>query len=408
LGGQVVPGADVGGDDEDAWRRNRAEVCRTASIRGMNGTPPVWGDPADWANPAALEGDATADVCVVGLGGSGLAAVGALLDAGARVVGLDAGPVGGGAAGRNGGFLVAGAERAHHEAVADYGRERAVALYRATQAEIARLASELGPEIVRLVGAVRRPADAEEVEDCRRQLEALRADGFVAEPFGDGLLIPGDGAIDPLARCRRAAALAAERGAALHADTPAVDVRGDRVTTPRGEVRCGAVVVAVDGGLERLLPELAGRVRSTRLQMLATAPVAPAFPRPESSNHGHEYWQQLPCGRVALGGRRHAHAEDEWGAPPVPSDALQADLDAFLRETLGIDAPVTHRWAGEVSYTADELPVLEEIRPGVLAVGGLNGHGNVMGSAAARAAAEIALGRPAPAFARLVRPELWD
>ena len=43
---------------------------------------PVWGDPYAWDNPAALDGDATADVCVVGLGGSGLAAVGALLAGG--------------------------------------------------------------------------------------------------------------------------------------------------------------------------------------------------------------------------------------------------------------------------------------------------------------------------------------
>src|SRR5947199_40374 len=87
---------------------------------------PVWGDPHDWDNPLPLRGDVRADVCVVGLGGSGLAAVGALLDAGATVVGLDAGPVGGGAAGRNGGFLLAGGSRFHHEAVAEWGRERAV------------------------------------------------------------------------------------------------------------------------------------------------------------------------------------------------------------------------------------------------------------------------------------------
>jgi glycine/D-amino acid oxidase-like deaminating enzyme len=123
---------------------------------------------------------------------------------------------------------------------------------------------------------------------------------------------------------------------------------------------------------------------------------------------GFDYWQQLPGGSIALGGGRDRHAEDEWGAPPRPSEPVQADLERLLREELGIDAPITHRWAGEVSYTEDELPVLEEIRPGVLVVGGHNGHGNVMGSACARAAAEIALGRPAPRLARLVRPERWD
>jgi glycine/D-amino acid oxidase-like deaminating enzyme len=157
-----------------------------------------------------------------------------------------------------------------------------------------------------------------------------------------------------------------------------------------------------------VLGELAGRVRSTRLQMLGTAPVAPCVPVPVYRRWGYDYWHQLPDGRIALGGGRDRHADDEWGAPPEPSAPVQADLERTLREQLGIDAPVTHRWAGEVSYTDDELPVLEEVRPGVVAVGAHNGHGNLMGSLCARAAAEIALGRPAPLAARLVRPELWD
>ncbi|MEA2291762.1 MAG: gamma-glutamylputrescine oxidase [Solirubrobacteraceae bacterium] len=374
----------------------------------MHATAPLWGDPAAWTNPAALEGDARADVCVVGLGGSGLAAIGALLDAGASVVGIDAGPVGGGAAGRNGGFLLGGAHRTHHRAVGDYGRERAVGLYRQTLAEIERLAVELGPEIVRLVGSARVPVDAEEAADCAAHLAALRADGFDAEPLGDGLLIRGDGAVDPLARCRALASRALARGARLHAFTPALEVHGDRVSTPAGEVSCRAVVVAVDGGLERVLPELAGRVRSTRLQMLATAPAPPMCERPVYHRWGYDYWQQLPDGRIALGGVRDRHADEEWGAGAEPSEAVQADLDAILRDVIGSDAPVTHRWAGVVGYTTDELPVLEAVRPGVLAVGGHNGHGNVMGSACARAAADIALGRPAPPLARLVRPALWD
>jgi glycine/D-amino acid oxidase-like deaminating enzyme len=186
-------------------------------------------------------------------------------------------------------------------------------------------------------------------------------------------------------------------------------VRGDRVETEHGAVGCSAVVVAVDGGLEAVLGELAGRVRSTRLQMLATAPVAGTVAaRPVYHRWGYDYWQQLPDGRVALGGGRDRHADSEWGAPAEPDGAVQGELDRLLREHVGVDAEVTHRWAGVVGYTEDRLPVLEAVRPGVVAVGAHNGHGNVLGSAAARAAAEIALGRPAPPLARLLRPEAWS
>ena len=306
---------------------------------------PVWGDPAGAPQPPVLRGEVRADVCVIGLGGSGLAAAGALLDAGARVAALEAGPVGGGAAGRNGGFLLAGASRFHHDAVDAWGRERAVALYGETLAELDRLERELGPEFVRRRGSLRLPADAAEAEDCARHRDALARDGLPVAPApGGGVLVPTDGAVQPLARCRALAAAVGRRGGRLFAGSPALGVAGEEVRTPEGRVRCGAVVVAVDGGLETLLPELAGRVRSTRLQMLATAPLAPGLvPRPVYARHGYDYWQQLPGGRIALGGARDRHAAAEWDAPAVPTPEVQADLDRLLREELGVVGVATGR-----------------------------------------------------------------
>ena len=48
---------------------------------------------ASWNGLPVLEQNVTADVCVVGLGGSGLAAIGALVERGLKVVGVDAGRV---------------------------------------------------------------------------------------------------------------------------------------------------------------------------------------------------------------------------------------------------------------------------------------------------------------------------
>ncbi len=60
-----------------------------------------------------------------------------------------------------------------------------------------------------------------------------------------------------------------------------------------------------------------------------------------------------------------------------------------------------------IAYTEDRLPVFAEVRPGVIAVGAHSGHGNVLGSAAGRAAMAIALGGAPPRLARLLRPEHW-
>ncbi|HEX2190265.1 MAG TPA: FAD-binding oxidoreductase [Longimicrobiaceae bacterium] len=355
---------------------------------------PVWDDGA-WPGLPRLEGRVEADVCVVGLGGSGLACVGELLELGASVVGVDAGPVAGGAAGRNGGFLLAGSYHFHHDAVRMYGRERALGIYRLTLEQLDRMAAET-PEAVRRVGSLRVASSPGEEEDCRAQLAAMRADDLPAEPYegleGRGLLIPTDGAFNPLLRCRMLARRALERGALLFERSPALAVSGTEVATPRGTVRCGRVVVAVDGRLEAVLPELGGRVRTARLQMLATAPTDEVHvPRPVYARWGYEYWQQLPDGRIALGGFRDRAGGAEWTHGAEPSAPVQELLERFLREGIGVRAPVTHRWAASVGYSADGLPVLEEVRPGVVAVGAYSGTGNVVGALCGRAAAQLSV-----------------
>lgn len=356
---------------------------------------PVWDD-APWTPLPRLDDDVTADVCVVGLGASGLSAIGELLRLGCTVVGLDAIGVGGGASGRNGGFLLAGTAAFHHHAVARLGRERAVALYRLTLDELERIAAET-PEAVRMVGSVRLAASPEEEDDCAAQLDAMRADGLPVEPHdgpdGRGLLVPTDGSLQPLRRCRLLAGRVLDAGARLFEGSPVVRVAGDRVTTAGGgRVHCGAVVVAVDGALEALLPELAPRVRTARAQMLATAPAPEVtIPRPVYARWGWDYWQQLPDGRVALGGFRDRGGEAEWSQEPSPSPPVQAELEAFLRDGLQVRAPVTHRWAGAIAFTDDRLPVLDEVRPRVWACGAYSGTGNVIGSICGRAAAQLAV-----------------
>jgi glycine/D-amino acid oxidase-like deaminating enzyme len=194
-----------------------------------------------------------------------------------------------------------------------------------------------------------------------------------------------------MARCRALARRALDAGARLFEMSPA-SVDTGLVRTPEGAVRVNRVIVAVDGGLEDVVPELATRVRTARLQMLATAPTDEVhLRRPVYRRWGYDYWQQLANGRVALGGCRDLFADDEWNAPADPSEPVQRALDRVLRETIGVRrAEVTHRWAGRVGFTADQLPVIEEVRPGVVACGAYSGTGNLVGALAARAAVELA------------------
>ena len=344
---------------------------------------PVWDDCVRPQFPA-LDGDVRADVCVVGLGGSGLSAVHELLKQGRSVVGIDAGAVGCAAAGRNGGFLLAGTAKFYHDAVAAYGRDFTRALYLETLAEIDRIEADV-PEHVRRTGSLRIAADEPELEDCGRQLDAMRADDLPVErydgPEGIGLLFPRDAVFQPLARCRSLASRAAAAGARLCENSPAVSLAKGEVRTPNGTVSCERVIVAVDGRLESLLPELSGRVRTARLNMLATAPAHDvSYTRPVYYRYGMEYWQQLTDGRIALGGFRDLGGEEEWTSSADVSPALQSLLTTFLRERVGTSAEITHRWAAPISFSADGLPICEEVRDGVWAIGGYSGTGNVIGA----------------------------
>lgn len=357
----------------------------------------VW-DVDGWTPLAPLREEVSADVCVVGLGGSGLTAVSACRDAGLSVVGIDAGSVAGGAAGRNGGFLLAGLAYPHHRMVALLGRARAAELHRLTLTEMARIRAAT-PDTVRLTGSLRIEDTDEGLADCALQLAALRADSFGVEDYdgaeGRGLLLPDDGVLQPLARCRGLAV-----GGGLHEGTPAVRIEPGLVTTPRGSVRCGSVLVCVDGRLDLLLPELAGIVRTVRLQMLATAPTDEvSVPRPVYLRDGYEYWQQTPDGRVALGGFRDAGGDAEETTETAPTEVVQAALERHLRERIGVTAAVTARWGASVGYTRSGLPYVGEVRPGVYAAGGYCGTGNVVGALCGRALVAMATGADVPELA---------
>jgi glycine/D-amino acid oxidase-like deaminating enzyme len=117
--------------------------------------------------------------------------------------------------------------------------------------------------------------------------------------------------------------------------------------------------------------------------MLATAATNQlAEPRPVYANHGYRYWRQRLDGRVLMGGYRDTAVADEVGFDDAPTHAVQAHLDRHLQE-LSPGARVTHRWAGTMGFSPDELPLVGQVpgAPGLSVCAGYTGHG--MGFAAA-------------------------
>jgi len=345
--------------------------------------------------------DGRADVAVVGAGVTGCSAALRLAEAGRRVRVHDARGIAEGASGRNGGFALGGGAARYDVARETYGARQAAAYWRWTNDALERVA-ELAGDALRRTGSYRLAGDEEEREGIKLEYEALREDGFDAEwledvpggaagRFHGAISHPHDGALQPARFVRRLAALAAAAGAEFREHSTVEDIEA---------LEADRVLVATDGYGHGLVRELADLIWPTRGQVIASEPLGQAlYDRPHYARQGFDYWQQLPDGRILLGGFRDVSILDELTDVEETTPAIQASLESFLHELAGREVRVTHRWAGIFGLTQDMLPLVGAV-PGrdgrVWVAGGYSGHGNVLGFACGELVADAILGHESP------------
>jgi gamma-glutamylputrescine oxidase len=354
----------------------------------------VWDLDIDRPDFPKLTSDLSADLVVVGLGGSGLTALLHGAQKGLKVIGIDANRIAAGAAGQNGGLLLAGIADFHHDARKTFGRERAIRLYAHTLTELDQIQATT-PSAVSRIGALRIGADEQDLADCWAHRDALLEDGFPVSDYegeqGNGILIPTDGTFHPAKRAVLLAQLAIEAGAKIYTHSPALKISEGLVTTDKGTLSAPHILVAIDGALGKVVPEVATRVQPTRLQMVSTVPeVSLKLKYGVYSRHGWDYWQQLPDGRIAIGGGRDIALQQEATDVAEPTRMIRDYLAAKLH-SLGIAAEIEHHWAAIVGYTISGLPIVEQVHPGVWAIGAYSGTGNVVGALLGRNVVDFCL-----------------
>ena len=353
----------------------------------------LWLDGAGRGYPE-LDGDATVDVAIVGAGIAGIASAYFLARAGATVAVLEARGVAEAASGRNAGFLLAGVAENFVAASRRYGERNALRIWRLTkrtQALVRQLVAEhdIACEL-RWNGSDQIAGDDDEWAEITESARRLAAEGVSArvDATRRSATYDGDGDLHPVKWVRGLARAAADAGARIHENTRVDAVREGRALTARGSVSAGAVVLCTNAYTAHLTRS---RVRPVRGQMLATAPARPTFARPAYANRGYQYWRQTADGRIVVGGWRDTAVLREVGEDEGPTDEIQAHLDAFLREH-GVDALVTHRWAGTMGFSHDALPYVGQTDARLFVCGGFTGHGMAFGPASAEMVATLVRG----------------
>jgi len=357
----------------------------------------LWLDGVSRSYPP-LDRDVTADVAIVGAGIAGIATGYFLASSGAKVVVLDARGVAEAASGRNAGFLLAGVAENFVAASRRYGERSALRIWRfteRTQVLVRSLVAEHAIDCaLRWNGSDQIAGDDREWREIEESARRLSSEGVAVsvDPASRSATYADDGELHPVRWVRGLATAAANKGAEIHESTRVDAITPGEARTAAGVVRAGAIVLCVNAYTAHLTTT---RVRAVRGQMLATAPAPPVFARPAYAHRGYRYWRQTIDGRVLVGGWRDTAADVEVGEDERTTDAIQGQLEEFLRAQR-VAAPVTHRWAGTMGFSHDALPYVGRIGPGAFVCGGFTGHGMAFGPASAELVAALVRGDTHP------------
>jgi gamma-glutamylputrescine oxidase len=351
---------------------------------------------------ASLEEDATCDVAILGGGVTGVAAAYLLAGRGCKVALVERDAVAGGATGRNAGFLLAGVANCYSVAIKSHGRDHAKTLWSVSLENHRRVRELVESERIDCLyarnGSYTVALSEQEVREHARSAKALAEDGFRAELIDGpraaalfpgsgilgGLFNPDDGEIHPVRFVRGLARAAERRGARIFEGTPVSSIEHGpgrvTLTTPKGRLSATMLLLASNAWTPLLHPFFEGAIVGMRGQMFATEPCPRrVIPAPVYADFGFEYFRQLPDGRILAGGGRRAALDEELTYAEKPTPKVQDAIGSFLHSCFPGTASlrITHRWAGIMGFSCDELPSVGPV-PGpvnVYAAAGYHGHG---------------------------------
>ncbi|MBA8821499.1 oxidoreductase [Ochrobactrum sp. P6BS-III] len=345
-----------------------------------------------------LDGSRQADVVIIGGGYTGLSAAYHLAKQGADVVLIEAERFGDGASGRNGGQFGTGQRTWAEDLEAEYGYERAKALFDVAEeakAYLLAFASEHQIDMDYVPGQISVVHKPRYLKQYERHAELMQSRfnyphvRFIGRDetaallgssrYHGGVYDAGTGHIHPLKLLIGTAKAAKTTGAKLYENTKATGITTAsgrvEVATTRGTIVAKNAFIAVNAYGGTLEPISASHVMPIRSFIGATVPLgndSPVIPGGESIDDSRfvvRYFRRSKDGRLLFGGREAYTADN----PREISTHIRRQI-AEIYPALG-NVEITHAWGGSVGITMPRQPFVREVMPGVISAGGYSGHG---------------------------------
>ncbi|SEN52501.1 Glycine/D-amino acid oxidase [Pseudomonas sp. ok272] len=384
-------------------------------------------EPSLQASPA-LAGSHAADVVIVGGGFVGLWTALTLKEhePDCRVMILEQDVCGGGASGRNGGFVMSWWPKIQ-SLTSFCSVEQASFLAHSAERAI----SELGEfcqrhqveAAFRQKGWLWTATCAAHVDAWNGTLEACARLG--AEPFARvsarevarrtgspvhlaGVLERSNATVQPAALVHGMRKVALEAGVEIYENTAVSEIQPGqpvRLLTAHGQVDARNVVLATNAW-SSAIPELAKLFVPVGSSIVVTEPIAErlaslGWSGGEAITDSQlmvDYYRTTPDGRIAFGKGTGSLSYGSKMGPVFSEDPEGIDLtEADLRRTYPMlkDVAVTHRWSGPIDRTYDSLPVFNHLEgcPNIHYGIGWSGNGVGPSRIGGRILASLALGR---------------
>jgi glycine/D-amino acid oxidase-like deaminating enzyme len=210
---------------------------------------------------------------------------------------------------------------------------------------------------------------------------------------------PGEGKINPLRATNAVIARAKKLGARFRrgSDVQAIerDGTGWKVTTSRGEIRCGRIVNAAGPWAAQVgaLADVKIPVRAAPLQMLATEPAPPTLTRLVAYAGRHLTLKQAVSGAFMIGGGWTAGLDEKKKLSRALRASVEGNLWIAARAVPALkDLHAVRMWAG-MNVNIDRAPILGEVpgRPGFYNCVSSNGY--TLAPVLGRLTAEMIVGR---------------